>query len=255
MDLLERDQLTSIYAECKRLKFEDPRLAQIEKFVGMGEEDLLKFQYKNAKKLGMQDRAREKETRIRENFIDSHMDMFVYERFPRLRDPEVFASHSLVFWKREELAASMLRWTKTAVNTSLTQLEPKLAKQAINLHKALQGWCGDRNNPSPNSLAHETISVGISEPLLRDEIFALCMKQLSGNESPQSVAQAWKMFALCLLFFPPNRDFADYVLVFFRRNAQQPLGTKLRDRLYQREYEGAKTVPPTIDEIPGLVGS
>jgi myosin heavy subunit len=76
MDLLEREQLTSVYAEAKRLKFEDPRLEQIEKFMGLGEEELLKFQYKNAKKLGMADRAREKETRIRENFLDGHMDMF-----------------------------------------------------------------------------------------------------------------------------------------------------------------------------------
>jgi len=255
MDLLERDQLTAVYAECKRLKFEDARLAQIEKFVGMGEEDLLKFQYKNAVKNKMTDRAREKETAIRERFIDAHMDMFVYERFPRLRDPEEFASHSLVFWKRDEMASTMLRWTKTAVNTSLTQLEPKLAKQSINLHKALQGWCGDRNNPSPNSLAHEIICVGITEPQLRDEIYAQIMKQLSGNESPQSVAQAWKMFALCLLFFAPARDFADFCLVFLRNHAPPQQANKLRDRLYAREYEGAKTEPPTIDEIPGLVAT
>jgi hypothetical protein len=147
----------------------------------------------------------------------------------------------------------MLRWTKTAIKTSITQLDPPLPKLAVNMHKALQGWCGDRNNPSPNSLAHEIIVHGMQEPALRDEIYALIMKQLSGNESSQSVTQAWKLMALCLLFFPPGRDFADYVLVFFRRNAPGPLAGKLRDRLYEREYLGAKTAPPSIDEIPALV--
>jgi hypothetical protein len=82
----------------------------VEKFVGMEEDELLKFQYKNAKKLGLADRAREKETRIREVFLDAHEDMFQFERFPRFRDPEEFAHASMQFWKRDELAANMLKW-------------------------------------------------------------------------------------------------------------------------------------------------
>jgi hypothetical protein len=253
MDLLERDMMSEVYAECKRLKFEDARLAEIEKFVGLGEDDLLKFQYRNAKKLGMSDRARQKETNIRENFLNTHADMFVYERFPRLRDPEEFAHASLQFWKREEMAASMLRWTKTVINTSLTTLEPPLPKTAIQIHRSILGWCGDKNNPSPNSLAHEVVTKGIEVKELRDEIYALLMKQLSGNESPQSISQAWKLFALCLQFFPPSVDFANYLFIFFRKNAPANLKDRFRDALYDREYNGAATIPPGIDQIPSLV--
>ena len=253
MNLLERELMGEVYAECKRLKLEDPRLGEIEKFMGLGEEDLLKYQYRNAKKLGMADRAREKEITIRERFLTQHQDMFTFERYPRLRDPEMFASASMQFWKREEMAASMLHWTKSVVNTSLTVLDPPLPKTAIQIHRSILGWCGDKNNPSPNSLAHEIVAHGIHTPELRDEIFALLMKQLSRNESPQSVAQAWKLFALCLQFFPPSTDFANYVLIFFRRYAPQHLKDRYRDALYDREYAQAATVPPEIDEIPGLV--
>ena len=39
---LERGEMQAIYAECKRLGFESPHLAEIEKHVGLGEEQLLK---------------------------------------------------------------------------------------------------------------------------------------------------------------------------------------------------------------------
>ena len=117
----------------------------------------------------------------------------------------------------------------------------------------MASWSGDKANPSPNSLAHEVVSHGIQEPLLRDEIYAQLMKQLNGNESPQSIAQAWKLIALCLQFFPPNRDFSDYLLVFFRKFAPAGSKVRLRDKLYDIEYSGAASSPPSIDSIPQLV--
>jgi hypothetical protein len=44
MKLLERDEMTDLYAECKRLEYEDPSLIEIEKFIGLGQEELLKQQ-------------------------------------------------------------------------------------------------------------------------------------------------------------------------------------------------------------------
>lgn len=45
MKLLERDEMSNLYAECKRLEFEDPSLLEIEKLMGLGQEALLKQQY------------------------------------------------------------------------------------------------------------------------------------------------------------------------------------------------------------------
>jgi hypothetical protein len=201
----------------------------------------------------MADRARKKEITIRERFLDSHQDMFVFERFPRFRDPEEFAHASLQFWKREELAASMLRWTKGTIKTSLTLLEHPHTKTAIQIHRSILGWCGDKSSPSPNSLAHEVVTHGINDEGMRDEIYALLMKQLSGNESPQSIAQAWKLMALCLQFFPPKRDYSDYLLVFFRKYAPAQLKERFKDQLYNIEYSGPAAMPPSIDSIPHLV--
>lgn len=256
MNMLEKDIMSEVYTEAKRLRFEDARLQEIERFVGMDEDELLKYQYRNAKKLGMGDRAREKETRIREVFLDTHMDLFQFERFARFRDPEEFAHASLQFWKREELAQNMLKWTKgQVVKASLTMLDPALNKTALQIHRALLGWCGEKSNPSPNSLAHEILTHGIATPELRDEIYAQLMKHLSGNQVPQSVTQAWKLFGLCLQYFPPGRDFSDYLLVFFRTNGPPGNKERLRDALYDIEYAGPQASPPSIDSITNLVAS
>ncbi len=250
LDLLEPDLLTDVYAECERLKLEDNRLREIEKFMKMGKEDLLKNQYKRAKALHMQDRAREKEIKIREMFLDSHGDMFPFERFPRLREPEEFASATYAFWKREELAASMLRWTQSQIKTSLTQLEQENAKLAVKIHRAILGYCGDRPNPTPDNLAYEILNNGINIKELRDEIYCQIMKQLSGNdEHPQSRTRAWKLLSLCLQTFPPSNDLENYLQIFIRRNAIGDLKERLRDLLYEREYAGAVQQPPEISEI------
>jgi hypothetical protein len=44
MKLLERDDMASLYAECKRLEYDDARLIEIEKVMGLGQEDLIKQQ-------------------------------------------------------------------------------------------------------------------------------------------------------------------------------------------------------------------
>ena len=271
MDLLERDVMSEVYAECKRLRFEDPRLSDIERFLGLNEEKLLKLQYSKAKSLGMADRARNKEIRIRELFLDSHGEMFKFESFPRLRQAEDFASRSIQFWKRDEFASNMLRWTKYPILTSLIDAEgPHFSKIAIKMHKSILGYCGDKNNPHPNSLAQELISTPLNiaadesnksqkssvyfgnqsiDRDVRDEVFCQLMKQVTGNPGAHSVAQGWKLFDLVLQYFAPGEDLSNYVHIFIRKNAPSYLKEKLKKAMYSREYEGPKLIPPTVDQI------
>ena len=193
MDLLERDLMSEVYAECKRLRYEDPRLKEIEEFTALNEEKLLKLQYKKAKSLGLAQRAQDKEIKIREMFLDQHGAMFTFQTFPRLRQKEEYATHSLQFWKREDFATNMLVWTKSAVLTSLTETDSSTAKLAVKMHKSILGFCGDRNNPHPNSLAHDLVLNGINNKTIADEIYCQLMKQLTANPDEQSLAQAWRL--------------------------------------------------------------
>ncbi|GBG32611.1 Myosin-11 [Hondaea fermentalgiana] len=249
MDLLERDVMSEVYSECKNLRFEDPRLADIERFVGLNEEDLLKMQYRKAKKLGLAERAQDKEIRIREMTLDRIPDQFVFEQFNNFRDPAEFASHSLQFWKREELQRNMFKWQKGSIKTSLTQMDPGPAKQAVRLHKAILGWCGDKSNPNPNSLAFDVVQSGMSGQPLADEIYCQLIKQLHENPNQQSTSQAWKLLGVCATYFPPSTDLANYIHVFLRNAAPSHLKEALTKQLYDVEYNGCTSGNPTVDSI------
>jgi len=251
MNLLERDVMSEVYTDCKSLRFEDPRLADIERFVGLGEEDLLKMQYKKAKTLGRDERAKKKEIEIRELFLDRNAERFVFHEFSAFRDPVEFSKHSLQFWKREELQRSMFKWQKSPIKTSLTQLEPAQAKLAVRLHKALLGWCGDKANPNPNSLAFDMVSSGMADTKVADEIYCQILKHLIENPDQQSVNRAWKMLGICMTYFSPSTDLANYVHVFLRNRAGH-MREKLTEQLYKIEYEGFQGPTPTVDSIPSV---
>ena len=84
----------------KRLRLDDARLGEIEEFLGLGEDALLKAQYKRAKSLGLADRAQQKEIDIREMFLDANGGMFNFETFAHMRQPDEYAAHTLKIWKQ-----------------------------------------------------------------------------------------------------------------------------------------------------------
>ena len=67
MKTLERDEMSEIYAECKRLEYVSSSLDEIERLMGVSEQELLKMQYKKANENGMAQRAVEKEVREPQN--------------------------------------------------------------------------------------------------------------------------------------------------------------------------------------------
>jgi len=255
MSLLERDLLTEVYAECKALRFKDPRLTKIEEIVGKDEEQLLKLQYKKAKELGLDDRARKKEIVIRENFLDRNLQMFVFKEYNCLRDPEEFSSHSKKFWKRDEMAKNMLKWQKDPIKTSLLNLSFSEAKQAVRVHKNLLSWCGDKSAALPHISAAEILKTGLETTELRDEIYCQLLKQLIENKTPHSISQAWKMVYLALQCFAPSINLGNYIHVFVRQNAPESVKKILVDALYEREYDGPAQSALPADSIHSELSS
>lgn len=221
--LLERDLMTSIYTECKRLKYEDLRLEEIIDLTGLSEDELLKEQYKKAKKEGMSGRAVMKEIELKERYLDNHgsrVVVFDHEHYMRLRHPIDYANAVLITFNRESLANSMLHWSTKPIPTSLTQLptKPPQHKVAITLFKSLLCWMGERKSSTPELMAFEIASKGYADISLRAEIYCQLMKQMTQNPSHESQQRGWKMFALCILTFPPSPDLENFVLMFLRNN-------------------------------------
>ena len=76
-----------------------------------------------------------------------------------------------------------------------------MAKQVF---KNVRGYMRDVYHSYPATLAYDIVTTGVSQPLLRDEIFCLLIKQTTSNPSPDSQLLGLKLFYLCLSSFPPS---------------------------------------------------
>lgn len=68
--------------------------------------------------------------------------------------------------------------------------------------------------PYPAILAQDILQKGYDNPPLRDEIFALIIKQLTANPRPESVAKGWQVLCMCVHTFPPSIEFENFLLHF-----------------------------------------
>ena len=107
---------------------------------------------------------------------------------------------------------------------------------------------GDMKNEEEISFLQSTVGHGLDREELRDEIYAQCMRQATGNPSADMcekvifclhsfhcqkqkryiwrdlnwTCQIWILLALCIVAFPPSKLLWKYFESFVRKNSQQP---------------------------------
>ncbi|MES1907960.1 MAG: hypothetical protein MHM6MM_000984 [Cercozoa sp. M6MM] len=127
-------------------------------------------------------------------------------RCPMLRRPGDYARRS--YGHRKGLKRMMHRWQNEPIPRSLVKFPRdtpnKVKKLAPHIFKNILALMGDRVHAYPATLAHEVVSLGMSEPALRNEIFMQLIKQTTNNPSAQSCVRGWKVLYLCLGAFTPS---------------------------------------------------
>lgn len=78
--------------------------------------------------------------------------------------------------------------------------------QAKQVFTNVRGYMRDKYHSYPATLAYDILTSGVSQPLLRDEIYCQLIKQTTGNPSTDSLLYGLKMFYLCLSTFPPSSE-------------------------------------------------
>lgn len=261
--MLERDELSAVYAEAKRLEYSDPeKFGEIESVLGMSEEMLLKRQYNKAREHGRGNRAEEKEVELKELYLDAHGAAFTMSNCQFVRDPMEFASAKLLPFGKEELALSMLEHTIKVIPTSLTKpaggVSPEgkeMVRESIKLFKATLGYMGDKKYQYPDTLAVEVISKGLANTELRQEIFCQLMKQLTKNADPASQTKGWQLLGLCLLHFAPGPALENYVLMFLRNNAPASLKDNYIKQAHAIGYDRTPKSPPSEGTLHNLLNN
>lgn len=148
-----------------------------------------------------------------------------FEKFGGLRPQERFAKGRLMLAStKKKVQEGMLTYTKEVVPRSLLDIESSLAKQAVQCHKCLLGFCGDRKTTYPAAAGHHILMTGVQSVELRDEILIQICKHLTGNPDMRSMTRGWLLMCLCVDLFPPSVKFELYLLNF--------LGTAANDKTF-----------------------
>ena len=185
-------------------------------------------------------------------YLDAHGDMFNFQQCIVLREPDEYAS---VLWLgKDDAAANMRCWSDKIIAQSLTTIEDaKANKMAVKVYKALLGFAGDKKYTYPDTLVSEIVGEGIKNEVMRAEIFAQIMKQLTRNPNPQSVTRLWHLLMLCLLSFSPGDSMDNYVHIFIRKNAPASMKEPLVKRCHRAAYDDAAEEPPKGEDVADML--
>jgi hypothetical protein len=135
------------------------------------------------------------------------------KNFAGLRSEDDFAKGSIL--NKSKTKEGFLNHQVTPIPKSISQfreLPKENSKKAVEIHRNLLGYMGDKQMPFPAMLAQDVLRKGFENKALRDEIYIQLIKQLTNNPRPESVAKGWQLMCMCVGTFPPSMDFEMYLM-------------------------------------------
>lgn len=115
-------------------------------------------------------------------------------------------------FRKLQVKEQFLTFQSSVIPKSLLDLNKDNNKLAMQIHKDLLGYMGDKQMPFPAMLAQDILRKGYEYKPIRDEIYLQIIKQLSNNPRPESVAKGWQIMCMCVGTFPPSFDFENFLL-------------------------------------------
>ena len=135
------------------------------------------------------------------------------KNFSGLRTEDDFAKG--IIMNKSKTKECFLNHQATPIPKSIStfrELPKENSKKAIEVHRNLLGYMGDKQMPFPAMLAQDVLRKGFENKMLRDEIYIQLIKQLTNNPRPESVAKGWQLMCMCVGTFPPSVDFENYLM-------------------------------------------
>ena len=184
--------------------------------------------------------------------LESKNTKYRFWNFSSLRSPNDYAKGTLI--NKKKVKEGMLKWQETIISKSLLDLGKADSKLAINIHRSILGYMGEKQMSFPATLAHDILTKGLESPVLRDEVYIQLMKQLSHNPKTESAAKGWQLMCMCVSTFPPSEDFAMYLLNFIMGQASgvgtlKNYSTYCLSTLEAMLTSGASGFVPSVEEI------
>jgi len=254
LKILEKSDMQAILDRADAIHYTNEAIERLRILLHhTGEEELTKLQLKAAVALKDSQRVTRTTIKLKDLFFEKSGAMFVFNKYPRFHNQQTWAEMKLLTMDRQELANSMLRWTKTPIHAPLTTLpiENKIAQRmAKNLFKNILGYMGDKSYGNSDTLACELLKNCLEQKDLHTEIYCQLIKQLTQNPSAQSQQKGLDLLILCLATFKPSPDFENYLEMYLRALNNKE---KFVEIFHQTLYGGERNSPPREEELPTIL--
>ncbi len=246
----DRNQLRVALGNAENLDMQIDEVRQVK--------ELLKTSDKHAaptERVAVQDQDYEQAERTRNEKKElARQARFDLKNFSGLRTPDDFAKGAIL--NKQSVKDKFLVWQGTVISKSLMDLPKESSKVAIQIHKDLLGYMGDKHMPFPAMLAQDVLRKGYETPSIRDEVFLQIIKQLSTNPRAESVAKGWQLMCMCVSTFPPSSDFENFLLHYILLKLEKGRGAVVDYARYcLRTLEGmlssgeSSGFVPSVEEI------
>ena len=137
----------------------------------------------------------ETERKRQEAYKRALQPRFHYSKFSRIRSPEDYV-RGMWFGKKKAID-SQLQWQNSLIKKSITDVDAKLSKMSLQIHKCILGYCGEKSMNYPDMLPQDILQTGVEYPDLCDEIYVQICKHLTNNDVEESRERCWQLMCMC----------------------------------------------------------
>ena len=139
----------------------------------------------------------------------------------------------------------------------LAENAQKVGEDLFNL---ILSYMGDKKTKEkPYDLAYSITQKGLTTPELRDEIYAILLRQTTGNPNAESLIKGWQLLSVVCCIFPPTGEVFKKTVGAFLLSAIANESTK---RIAQFSYQrlrrtlqtGPRRLPPSSREYDMVLG-
>eukprot|EP00462_Mataza_sp_D1_P024235 CAMPEP_0175127448 /NCGR_PEP_ID=MMETSP0087-20121206/4390_1 /TAXON_ID=136419 /ORGANISM="Unknown Unknown, Strain D1" /LENGTH=1428 /DNA_ID=CAMNT_0016409423 /DNA_START=43 /DNA_END=4329 /DNA_ORIENTATION=+ len=248
---LEEDQIRTVVTAANGIGMTTPQLEYFRNLVDGPYDSFLEAQEQKAKQLQNHDRAIRIQVKRRDILVQTKGAQFAFSSFNRLKQPMDWAKEK--FFGREKRAANFLKWQKEKIHSPLLQntiADKKQYKQMKKITRTsfetLQMFMGNKKAKQLDVKMRALLQAGISNEVLRTELYVHILKQMTDPLDPSGNGKAWEAMALCLSSFPPGSDFENYLEVWFRSPQWKSMADqwKCTGLLRRIVYHNAAQSPP-----------
>lgn len=160
-------------------------------------------------------------------------------------------------WGKEIPFEKIIAHQKSIISHSMTDLPKNLEKLAIQCHKCLLSYTGERKSKKPElDHSHKLITMGLDAPSeLRDEMYFQMFKQINQNPNKDSTLRVWRILAILSSLFIPSELNYHAILNFLYNQANtddedfRQYSKFCLKRIVKGYDDGLRRYAPTNDEI------